>query len=336
MKPQFSIIIPMYNVEKFVARAIQSAVNQSYENIEIICVDDCGADKSVEIAKEFAMQNKRIKIIQNGENLGTFAARNNGAISASGEYLFFLDGDDYLHADTCLKCYKNLQNDAKTQIVGRQIDFIMFNLFKQDEKDEEFKLINVIDKSQIIDDHAFEAMYFGQDAHYYNIATKCIRKDTYLKALNFANVTRKITIAEDILVSMALLGVSKRIALLDCALYYYCYNGDSATRTIESDKIREKNENLNFVMSKFKEFTSKKDEQYVAFIQGMSKVLDIHIAWNKMQISVNAYQRRIKKGYPRWLARLILSLSKKCIKPQTKEKKLYDFIKDNEWHFKDI
>ena len=102
----------MYNVQNFVARAIRSCINQSYENIEIICVDDCGADKSVEVAKEFAKQDERVKIIQNKENLGTFATRNNGAISANGEYLFFLDGDDYFHADTCLKCYEMLQNDA--------------------------------------------------------------------------------------------------------------------------------------------------------------------------------------------------------------------------------
>lgn len=110
---KFSIIIPMYSVEKFIARAIQSVINQSYENIEIICVDDCGTDKSAEVAKEFAMQDKRIKIVKNKENLGTFATRNNGAINASGEYLFFLDGDDYLHADTCLKCYEILSNNAE-------------------------------------------------------------------------------------------------------------------------------------------------------------------------------------------------------------------------------
>lgn len=318
----------MYNVEKFVARAIQSAVNQSYENIEIICVDDCGADKSVEIAKEFAMQDKRIKIIQNGENLGTFTTRNNGALNASGEYLFFLDGDDYLHIDTCLKCYEILQNDAKTQIGGGQIDFIMFNLFKQDEKDREFKLINVVDKSQIIDDHAFEAMYFGQSAHYVNVTTKCIKKETYIKTLNFANVTRKLTITEDILASMALLGVSKRIALLDEALYYYCYNGDSATKTTEMHKIQERIENLNFVISKFKEFADKKDEQYRVFMEGMCRVLDTHIVFNKTLLFTITYQMRLKKGYPKWLAKLILSLQLKPLKGI--ERDLRRFVKENE------
>lgn len=113
--PKFSIIVPMYNVEKFIARALESAINQSFKDIEIICVDDCGQDKSIEIAKEFAKKDKRIKIVQNERNLGTFATRNNGALSAKGEYLLFLDSDDFLHSVSlsglskktkgCLKSY---------------------------------------------------------------------------------------------------------------------------------------------------------------------------------------------------------------------------------------
>ena len=331
--PKFSIIIPMYNVEKFIARAIQSAINQSYKNLEIICVDDCGMDKGVEIAKKFATQDKCVKIIQNKENLGTFATRNNGASNANGEYLFFLDADDYLHPDTCLKCYETLCDNARN---GEQIDFIMFNLFRQNKKDGEFEPVSVADKTQIIDDHIFEAMYLGQDTHYVNLATKCIRKETYLKAIEFANVARKITVAEDILASMALLGVSKRIALFDCALYYYCHNGDSATRATEPYKAQERIENLNFVISKFGEFADKKDEQYRVFMRGMSKVLDIHIVRNKTQRFVDAYKRRIEKGYPRWLARLILSLQRKPFGVSKKERDLRRFVIENEGMLKSI
>lgn len=58
--PKFSIIVPMYNVEKFIARALESVINQSFKDIEITCVDDCGQDKSIEIAKEFAKENKGV------------------------------------------------------------------------------------------------------------------------------------------------------------------------------------------------------------------------------------------------------------------------------------
>lgn len=100
---RFSIIIPIFNAQKFVAKALQSVINQSYKNIEIICVDDASKDKSAEIAKEFAMSDSRIKILQNPQNLGTFATRNIGALSAKGEYLLFLDADDALELNACEK-----------------------------------------------------------------------------------------------------------------------------------------------------------------------------------------------------------------------------------------
>lgn len=202
----------------------------------------------------------------------------------------------------------------------------MFNLFRQDEKDKDFKLINLIDKTQIIDDNAFEAIYFGQDTHYYSIWTKCIRREIYIKAINFVNLTRKLIIAEDMLESMALLGVSKRIALLDEALYYYYYNGDSATRARKPYKVQEQIENLNFVISKFKEFADKKDEQYKVFMDGMCKILALHIVARKTQRFVDAYQRRLKSGYPRWLARLILSLQRKPFGFNRKKRDLRRFV----------
>lgn len=107
---KFSIIIPFYNVAKFLSRSIKSAINQSYENIEIILVDDASTDNSVDIAKAFASQEKRIKILQNSQNLGPFDSRKNGALNASGDFLLFLDADDYLHKDTCLQCCEVLEN----------------------------------------------------------------------------------------------------------------------------------------------------------------------------------------------------------------------------------
>ncbi len=346
--PKFSIIVPMYNVEKYIARALESAINQSFKDIEIICVDDCGQDKSIEIAKEFAKKDERIKIVQNERNLGTFAARNNGALSAKGEYLLFLDSDDFLHKDTCLKCYELLKTyknqhslacgEAQSAHEKYELDFIMFNLFSQDEKDGEFKLCQVANKTQIINTHAFEAMYFGKDTHFYNVATKCIKRQTYLKALDFANVTRKFTIAEDILASMALLGVSKHIALLDEGLYYYCYNGDSATKTTNPNKIQEILENLDFCTGKFEGFithhyTQNQDEKYKTFMHFMIKLLAFHRVRNEVRPFEYAYQRHLEQGYAKWLARLIFSLQKKRFGYNQTKRELERFVKANKGVF---
>ena len=330
--PKFSIIIPMYNVEKFIARAMQSAINQSYKNIEIICVDDCGNDKSAKIAKEFALSDSRIKILQNDVNLGTFATRNKGALSAKGEYLLFLDSDDYLHNDTCQKCYEILENANKGG--GQKIDFISFNLFTQPKQNSNFEPFLYIEKTQIIDDYAFEAMYFCKNTHYFNMATKCVSREIYLNALNLINITRKLNVAEDILASMMILGVSKRIALLQDSLYFYAFNDNSITKN--SAKIKERVENLSFVISALYNLATKKDRQYEVFLRGLIKVLEFHIIHNKIQPLILAYKNRIEKGCPKFLARFILSLQKKPLRIKQKECELQRFIKENEIYFKGI
>lgn len=321
----------MYNVEKFIARAIKSAINQSYENIEIICVDDYSSDKSAEIAKEFALQDSRIKVLQNPQNLGTYATRNNGALSASGEYLLFLDSDDFLHNDTCQKCYEILENDRQNG--GNGFDFIMFNFLSNEKKYGEWTLWKAVDKTQMVDTHEFEAIYFGKDTGY-NIATKCIKKETYFKALDFANVRKNLTLAEDILACVALLGISNKIMLLKLGLYYYAHNDDSATRSLESKKIQERIENLNFIIDKLRELATKKDREYEVFLQCLIKILQTHIIRENIHTYKIAYQNRIQKGFPKWLARLILSLQRRRFGAQTKEKNLRKFIKENKYIFK--
>ncbi|ECL6483635.1 glycosyltransferase family 2 protein [Campylobacter jejuni] len=105
---QISIILPTYNVEKYIARALESCINQTFKDIEIIAVDDCGNDKSIDIAKEYASKDDRIKIIHNEENLKLLRARYEGAKVATSPYIMFLDSDDYLELNACEECIKIL------------------------------------------------------------------------------------------------------------------------------------------------------------------------------------------------------------------------------------
>jgi len=90
--PLVSVIIPVYNREKTLGRAVDSVLNQSYTNFELIIIDDCSTDNSLQIVHEF--QDKRIRIITQEENLGANAARNRGIAEARGEYIAFQDSDD--------------------------------------------------------------------------------------------------------------------------------------------------------------------------------------------------------------------------------------------------
>lgn len=93
-----SIIVPIYNVELFLGKCIEFIINQSYSNLEIILVDDGSPDNSGKIADEYAKTDERIKVIHK-KNEGVSAARNSGLDIATGEYICFADGDDYLMED---------------------------------------------------------------------------------------------------------------------------------------------------------------------------------------------------------------------------------------------
>ena len=93
-----SVIIPVYGVEKYIRQCLDSVVNQSYENLEIIVINDGTKDRSAEIAKEYAGKDRRIKVYDY-ENGGLSAARNRGLLLAKGEYISFVDSDDWLHPD---------------------------------------------------------------------------------------------------------------------------------------------------------------------------------------------------------------------------------------------
>ena len=101
-----SIIIPVYNVEKYVGKCLDSVLNQTLKEIEIICVNDGSTDNSSKILEEYAEKDKRIIII-NKQNSGLGAARNTGMEYATGEYIGFLDSDDWVHTAMYEKLYKN-------------------------------------------------------------------------------------------------------------------------------------------------------------------------------------------------------------------------------------
>ena len=139
-----SVIIPVFNVEKYIEQCIESVINQTLNDIEIICVNDGSTDKSLEILKKYQQKDARIKIL-NQENKGAGAARNTGLNAANGEYIYFLDGDDYIeqialeklykqiikkNADICLCKHKTF--DDETKIIKIDEQTLQLNLFKTD------------------------------------------------------------------------------------------------------------------------------------------------------------------------------------------------------------
>lgn len=109
-KPLISIVIPIYNAEKYLSMCLESILKQSYSELEIICVNDGSTDGSSDLLRTYANSDKRIKIIDK-KNEGVSSARNTGIEKACGEYLLFVDADDWIEQDTCEKALAAMHNN---------------------------------------------------------------------------------------------------------------------------------------------------------------------------------------------------------------------------------
>lgn len=116
----FSIILPVYNSEKFLDRTINSVLDQSYSNFELIIIDDKSTDNSLKIANKFQKKDARIRLIAQSKNKGVANARNIGLEKVKGEYILFLDSDDTLPINA-LKYYKNEIDKTGADIIQSQI-----------------------------------------------------------------------------------------------------------------------------------------------------------------------------------------------------------------------
>lgn len=130
--PNVSIIIPVYNVEHYLREALDSVVNQTLSDIEIICIDDCSTDGSYKILQEYAANDNRFILLCNDENRGIGFTRNVGMKRATGEYMMFLDPDDWFELDACERAYN--------QISKNNDDVVFFN---SQTCDEDGNLISV-------------------------------------------------------------------------------------------------------------------------------------------------------------------------------------------------
>ena len=104
---KISVIIPLYNVEDYLNECMDSVLKQTYENLEIICINNNSTDNSLNILESYAQKDNRIKVINNQKNYGIGYSRNIGLKNATGDYIFFMDADDIILENTLEKLLKN-------------------------------------------------------------------------------------------------------------------------------------------------------------------------------------------------------------------------------------
>lgn len=126
MKPLISVIVPIYNVESYLENCLKSILNQSLQNIEILCIDDCSPDNSAKIVEKYQKTDSRIKLIKHKQNKGLGGARNTGIVEARADYIAGVDSDDTIHPDMMKLLYEATQ--------GGKFDIVCCGFNRVDEK----------------------------------------------------------------------------------------------------------------------------------------------------------------------------------------------------------
>ena len=126
MEDKISIIIAIYNAEKYIKQCLDSILSQTYKNIEVLCINDASSDKSAKIIKEYTNKYSFIKLYENSQNLGPGASRNIGIRNANGKFIHFIDADDFLTDNS-------LYSTAITEIKKNRLDIFVINNSEYDE-----------------------------------------------------------------------------------------------------------------------------------------------------------------------------------------------------------
>ena len=220
--PKVSVIVPVYNVENTIGKCLDSIVNQTLKDIEIIVVNDGSKDKSQDIIDEYAKKYSNIKSYIK-ENGGLSDARNYGLEKASGDYICFVDSDDYI--DTSL--FEKLE-----KYISKQIDMIKYKMVKVDENYKEIEKIDGPTFDEIMGEDAFNILYSTdimlQPAWLY------LYKKSFLDENNFKYPVRKYH--EDFATTVLLMVKAKSIVSTDIYGYYYYQSNKSITRGNDKEK----------------------------------------------------------------------------------------------------
>ena len=232
-RPKVSVIVPIYNVEKYLDRCLNTIINQTLKEIEIILVDDKSPDNCPKMCDEYAKKDNRIKVIHKSKNEGLGFARNSGIEIAKGEFIAFVDSDDYIDLDFYEKLYKNRENSD-----------VIYGLVKTESNGKIIKTTtNPLNQSKFEGEEVLTKVLYNMIGHVNkNIALgisvcKAIYKREIFEKYKIRFCSERQFISEDYIFDLDYLPKCKSISFVDDAYYYYCYNGSSLTKKYNKDRL---------------------------------------------------------------------------------------------------
>jgi len=234
-----TVVLPIFNVETYLNRCILSVINQTYSNLEILLIDDGSTDNCPQICDEWALKDKRIRVIHK-QNEGLGEARNTGIENATGEYICFFDSDDYIAPDTIEHSYflakKEFADivifgyndvDSKNNIVKRFVPTVGNRVYVGEEVLGEF-----------FPDFIAPSPRSKEPPRFYMSACLLFYSVDMLKRSGWRFVSEREIISEDVYSLLALFQYVNRVAVLPQAFYYYCKNEASLSRKYRSDRYK--------------------------------------------------------------------------------------------------
>jgi len=216
--PKISIVSPIYNRGKYIKRFIKSIQNQNFKDIEIILIDDCSKDNTNLLIKKYIKDDKRIILIKNKKNKGTFASRNIGSLKSRGEFIMLPDPDDILE-QSCLNYFYNLakKNDY---------ELIRFNIYKGKQIIYFREHIDKLPSKPIYQPELSTYIFYASKFIFqidFNVSNKFIKRETMIRALNYISndIFIYMNIFEDGILNYFLYRVSNSFFFSKKISYYY-------------------------------------------------------------------------------------------------------------------
>ena len=289
---KISVVVPCYGTEQYVEKCIRSLFEQTYSNIEIIAVNDCSKGNMKEILQNLAKEDKRLKVVDNKVNKGLFHTRIIGSENATGDYISFVDSDDYVDNDY----YRLLLNKAEND----KCDIVMANYVRENNNVQFIAGLSFTTNDSTYEGKEFYDKFFnqtGRNIRYHMLCTKLISMDVWKSLLKVVSkVEERIVMTEDLAFSSIALYYAKRVGFCDNAIYYYVNNEKQSTNSkdITIGKINKNIHDINTVFDFIISFLNenklyKKYEQEIKIWRGF---------YLSMHINIYKRQKKKNKNYP--------------------------------------
>ena len=306
--PKISIISAIYNKQNYLLRFIRNIQNQDFNDIEIILVDDCSNDNTINIIENMQKIDKRINLIKHNINKGTLISRNDGILKSKGEYLIIPDSDDIFINNLLEKAYKIVKEN--------NYDLMRFNAYEGQNKIFMNEIVKHLTNYSIYQPELSYYIFYGKGKLKqtdYVLWNKIVKRETFILALNSINnyyLSQNMILYEDGLINYMLYKKAKSFYYFDYIGYYYIINKDSIMSNYKNKIEKVINNDFKYLLYIYKFTNNKIYEKEIASL----------VFLNMPELLINENYNSININFEYYYSIIDLYLNSKYISSSVKNK----------------